>query len=124
MDEPRTPAIHPESGSGGGEPLSLSDDDKYFWDEDDVLEWCEDHGIDDPSTLQLVICEPQYPHAISGSDMYCDLLPEDRELEDVAPILAAAIEAVNKVIAERAEILCWMPGKYGTSVSCKAMEGA
>jgi hypothetical protein len=101
-----------------GEPLCLHDDETYFWSEDQVTDWCDDNGVD-PATLQLVICEPQYAGTLDGNDIFRDALPEDQYLEDRAPILAAAFDALNKVIEERAEILCWMPGKYRTCISIK-----
>lgn len=98
-----------------GDPVCLYRDDTYFFSEDALEQWAEDNGIVDLSTIQLVICEPQYAWMIEGTDHYIDMLPEDTQLEEVAPKLAAAIEQVNEVISTEKEILCWMPGKFRTT---------
>jgi len=100
----------------GGEPLCLYRDDTYFFSEDALEDWAEENGVEDLSTVQLVICEPQYAWEIEGTETYGDNLPEDTELYEVAPKLAAALEQVNKIINEEKEILCWMPGKFRTTV--------
>lgn len=104
-----------------GEPVCIFRDDTYFFSEDAIIDWAEENEIGDLSTIQLVICEPQTAHEIEGDEYYCDYLPEDMELADVAPKLAAAIEDVNEVIRKEQETLCWMPGKYRTTFK-KAVE--
>lgn len=98
-----------------GEPLCLRDDDTYFFSEDELEYWAEEHEIEDLSIIELVICEPQYATEINADDYFCDLLPEDMYVHDVAPKLAEAIEQVNKVIREEREIMSWVPGKFRTT---------
>lgn len=92
--------------------------DKYFSSEEDALDYCECEEID-PQDLQLVICEPRYAYQIEPDDYFFDLLPEDMTVEDVAPELAAAFAVLNKFIAEKKEVLCWMPGKYRTTIKAE-----
>ena len=100
----------------GGEPLCLYRDDTYFFCEDDLKYWAEEHEIEDISSIQLVICEPQYAKEIDGDNYYCDYLPEETSLKEVAPKLADALEGVNKVIRNEKEILCWVSGKFRTTI--------
>ncbi len=88
--------------------------DEYFFNEDAVFDEMRDRGMTDSASLKLIICEPILPHMLEGDDIYCDNLPEDQSLHDVAPKLAAAIDEVNKVISEEKEFLCWMPGSSRT----------
>jgi len=96
-------------------PLVLFDDDRYFFDKDGLLDWCacEDIKVED---LQLVICKPNVIHRIEYNDMYCDDLPEDMGLEDVAPEIAAALDKVNEMIKEHKTPLSWYAGKFRTSI--------
>ena len=97
-----------------GEPLCLWDGDEYFFSEDDIELFADEHEIEDVSTIKLVICEPQYASEIDVDDMFCDLLPEDMYVHDVAPKLAEAMATVNDLIRKKEEIMCWMPGKKRT----------
>ena len=95
-------------------PITLFDGDEYFFDRDQLEEWCEEHETT-PGELQLVICEPNYAREID-SDFYCDDLPDDQSLEDVAPELAAKIAEVNQYIFDSKPILSWGPGKIAALV--------
>jgi hypothetical protein len=95
-------------------PLTLFDGDEYFFDRDQLEEWCDEHETT-PQKLQLVICEPNYPSEI-GDDLYSDDLPEDQYLKDVAPELAALIESVNTYIRENKPILSWRPSKIAAII--------
>lgn len=99
----------------GKTPLVLHDDDRYFWDEDSVWDYCESDGIK-PEDLRLVICEPNYAWEIEADDYYSDDLPEDQTLDDVYPELATAIEKVNELIRKREKPLSWGAGKFRTTL--------
>lgn len=103
-----------------GEPLCLYHDDTYFFSEEALLDWADVHGIEDFSTIQLVICEPETAWELDPDDIYTDYLPEDQYTHDVAPKTAAAFEELNNVIREEKEILCWMPGKNRTTYGGKS----
>lgn len=57
-------------------PLTLLDDDRWFMDEDELLDYCHDHGVQ-PNELQLVIAKPQRFYEIEPEDYYEDILPSD-----------------------------------------------
>lgn len=102
----------------GKAPLTLFDDDKHFWDEDSLLDYCEMNEVL-PKDLQLVICEPNYASEIEPDDFYCDDLPEDHTLADAYLELADAFEKVNELIRKRVKPISWSGGKYRTSYSAK-----
>jgi hypothetical protein len=98
----------------GESPLTTYDDDRYFWDEDDLFDYCEENDIS-PEDLNLVIAEPQYATEITG-ECWSDLLPDDQDIGDVYPELAEAIEKVNELIRKKEKPLSWTAGKYRTEV--------
>ncbi|WP_020472418.1 hypothetical protein [Zavarzinella formosa] len=104
-------------------PLTLHDDDEYFWDEDSVWDYCELNGIK-PEGLRLVICEPNYAWEIEADDYYGDDLPEDQPLNDVYPDLAEAIEKVNEMIRKKERPLSWGGGKYRTTLQITSSSNA
>lgn len=95
-------------------PIALFDGDKFFFDRNQLEEWCEDHETT-PGDLQLVICEPNYAREID-EDFYCDDLPEDQSLEDAAPELADKIAEINQYILDNKPILSWGEGKIAAIV--------
>ncbi|MDR3620498.1 MAG: hypothetical protein P4L85_14200 [Paludisphaera borealis] len=99
----------------GVTPLSLFDDDRYFFSEDDLRDFCEAEEIA-PDTLRLVVCEPQHARELDGNDYFCDLLPEDCTLDDMAPEIAEAFNKLNEVIKAYGKPLSWYPGKKRTRV--------
>lgn len=84
-------------------PLVVYDDDKFFWDEDQIIEYLEENELN-PEDLKLVICEPRYPSPIDSS-YWEDDLPEDHELPDE---LQNKIVELNKFI-KTLEPLGWWP---------------
>jgi len=92
--------------------LTLHDGDEFFFSWDDLLSYCEDNDID-PTTLDLLICEPNH---LSTIDIECDELPEDASFEDVAnKELIAALKLVNNII-EKHPPISWSAGKIRTAV--------
>jgi hypothetical protein len=67
-----------ESASAPSEtcPLSRLDGDRYFFDEDDLRDWCEEQGIK-PSDAFLVLCKPHNPGAFEIMNLVEDYLPGD-----------------------------------------------
>ncbi|OTA14070.1 hypothetical protein Xbed_03743 [Xenorhabdus beddingii] len=96
----------------GETPLVIFDTDQYFFYEDSLNAYCDEHEVT-PSELQLVICEPNYPAEINGEDYFTDDLPEDGELPDE---LQRAFDALNAVI-RNSPPLSWSQGKYAAIVS-------
>lgn len=99
-----------------GEPLVIHDSDQYFFSEEDIEDYCEEHEIKSED-LQLVICEPSFCWQLEPDDIYCDILPEDCSLENIWPELWEAIETANKIIREGKRPISWSPGKYRTTVN-------
>jgi len=94
----------------GKTPLYSATNDKYFFDEDDLLDYIEEEGgtVDD---LKLIICEPNKFPEIEG-DYFYDELPEDGVLPTEIEI---AIDAMNKVIRAQPPA-SWSPGKYAVNL--------
>ncbi len=62
----------------GKEPICIYDDDKYFFNYDDLMEYCGDNELE-PEDLCLVLCKPNYFGSIHA-DYWGDVLPEDGDL--------------------------------------------
>lgn len=88
--------------------------DKYFYDSEEIFDYCEDEGILVES-LRFIICEPVYPKEINLSEIYSDLLPEYSGGE-LPQYLIDAENELNQIIREEKELLSWIPGKYRTEV--------
>ncbi len=95
-----------------GEPLfDCKSDDRYFFHESDLEDYCFDEGIS-PSDMQLVICEPSYPHVPDPEDFYSDILPEDGELSDNIKNAFADLERALK----KEPPVSWFGGKYRAEI--------
>lgn len=99
----------PEIEWDGSTPLCLYQDDKYFFDEDDIIMFCEDDDID-PSSLQLCICEPNYYQQVTSEA----IAPEDVAPEDYDGYLPkeiqAALDMLNEAIEKYDKPFAWSQG--------------
>jgi hypothetical protein len=95
-------------------PITIFRGDEYFFDRDSLDEYCEENE-NTPDKLQLLICVPNYVKEIND-DIYCDYLPEDRSLDDVAPELAEKIKELNAYIRENNIIISWSPSNIAAIV--------
>lgn len=95
-----------------GEPLCVWYTDRYFFDAESIADYCEEHQVA-VSDLKLVICLPNYPSEVDGSDIFCDDLPEDGELPSD---LEDAFNALNKAI-KNSPPLSWSPGNVAAIVT-------
>lgn len=101
----------------GEEPVCTYKDDRFFFDEESLLDWMSDLEFDAHEmgggrpTVQLVKCESRGLSMIE-EDHWCDELPEDGELPDD---IAMALDALNKVIKE-STYKVWWPGKIRINV--------
>ena len=87
---------------------------EYFYDEDDIENYCEDSEIN-PDELMLRVCEPNFLPEVE-IDYWEDIVPEDRYLEDIlSSEIMTALENLNKTIRESKQVISWEPGKYRTS---------
>lgn len=92
-------------------PLCIFGDDTYFFGEDDIEFYCEEHGCKEED-LELVICEP-YKMPVLESDFFEDCMPDDCDA-DLPDVLADAIDQFNEIV-QKQEPLSWYPGKSRTS---------
>lgn len=100
----------------GETPLCLAHDDKFFFDAESVVDYAEEHDMK-VADLHLVICEPRRAREVEPSDFYCDDLPEDMSIDDVAPELADAFDELNKKIREYTKPLSWWEGAFRTKLT-------
>lgn len=94
----------------GETPLTLYDDDKFFWGEDEVEEYLEDNELE-IEDLMLIICEPNYLWEVE-SDYWEDILDEDMNLPSE---VEKKLEELNKAIRESKPV-SWGEGKYRTNI--------
>lgn len=94
----------------GVTPLTLWDDDQYFFGEDDIAEYCEDNEIKSADLL-LVICDPVYLSPLH-EDYWSDSLPEEGELP---PAIQKLVKELNDAIKKEGPA-CWKQGKKRTAV--------
>jgi hypothetical protein len=98
-------------------PLTLFDHDEYFWDEDDIINYCEENDVQ-CSDLMLVFCQPRFAKEIDADDYLCDIL-EYGSLSDIDLELAIAFDNLNSVIRSRKQPLSWVAGKIRTKLEKK-----
>jgi len=79
MDLKRWLAL-PEVPWDGKLPLCLDDDDKYFFSEDDLLEYLAEHDLK-AEDIRLVICEKRRPPMFDMYEFLEDYLAEGQESE-------------------------------------------
>lgn len=85
--------------------------DKYFFSEDDLIDYCFDEEVD-THDLMLIICqENRYTHI--GFSQWDDIMPEDSD-GDLPQSLLDAIKACNEVI-DKLPPASYGPGKYRTT---------
>jgi hypothetical protein len=90
-----------------GEFLYSHSADKYFFNDDDVMEYLEEEETDFNS-LRMVVCEPNYLGTI---ELDSSEFPEDQEYEDVVDkSLRDMVDALNLKIREHKPI-SYSPGK-------------
>lgn len=89
--------------------------EEYFRDEDEIMEYCDDHDIM-PNGLRLVLCEPNYFNELN-KDQWDEILPEDSDGE-LPKKLEDAIDALNNVIKSLPPA-SYSPSNYRTSYTPK-----
>lgn len=102
-----------------GSPVCVFDSDTYFFDGDEISDWLLDNDIK-PEDARLVFCKPRLPAIIDPNEHYQDDLPEDGE---VSATLAAAFDALNKVI-EAEKPLSWWEGDEAVVLPAGFLEHA
>lgn len=108
----------PEIVWDGEAALAIYDSDQYFFDADDLADYCGDEGID-VADLMLVLCKHVRPRTFSLDDFLDDLLPDDQGAADFGIDVVAAEKAVNDATSQVAALV-WEPiGKRPTLESLK-----
>lgn len=100
-----------ESKAWDGEDFLVTwDDDKFFWNDSDLMDYCEEMQMQ-PQDMQLVFAEPVYGRYLD-TDYFCDELHEDGELPDS---ILEAMELFNKIVKD-AGPLSWTSGKIAAII--------
>lgn len=83
----------------GETPLTLFDDDKFFWSEDDIEEYLEENELK-PEDLQLLICHPNYLSEID-TEQWAEVLAED---QDPPKLILEKMKELNELIRKEKPI--------------------
>lgn len=95
-----------------GEPVVIWNTDKYFFDEDSIIEYLEDN---DETEVELLFCREEKWTPVS-SDIWEGIMPEDEY--DLPDELQTALDNLNKVI-ESLPACSYFPGKERTTYKLK-----
>jgi hypothetical protein len=87
--------------------------DKYFFDYDSILDFCDYEGIE-VDELRLIVCKPNKPSNIDPYEYYEDILPE--EDIDLPDDILEAFDKLNNTLNNSDSIVSWEPGKYRTDI--------
>lgn len=95
----------------GETPVYSQSDNQYFFDEDELRDYTEDHQCSIDS-LRLVICKPNEFRLIDYY-YFSDELPEDAELPEE---IEMAIDELNMVISRQPPV-SWSPGEHAVTLN-------
>lgn len=98
----------------GETPLCLYDSDEWFFDEDDIINYVEDNDLSYDDLL-LEVCRPQTAWELELDEIYCDILAEDRTIDDTHGKLQELIKPYNDYIKENKPALSWVGSGKRTS---------
>ncbi|MGR3753268.1 ead/Ea22-like family protein [Edwardsiella anguillarum] len=98
-----------------GEPLTIFDSDKYFFDAESLADYCVENSLL-PSELQLVICEPNYPPEFDIEQHCEEIIPEGGDYFSLPQTVRDAADALNKAIKE-SEPVSWSGSERSAIVS-------
>ena len=88
-------------------PLALLDDDTYFFDEDSLIDWCDEHEVK-PSEAFLVLCKPHNPPEFEMAEFVRDYMPGEGDDDLPGDGGKEAEKAVNEYIRAHAP-WSWYP---------------
>ncbi len=95
----------------GEGPICIFDGDKYFYDEGEVEDYCEEQECA-PSDLMLVICKPNFVREIDGS-YFSEALNEDAELPK---LLQDKLNEFNSFLKTLVPV-SWEPANIKTTIN-------
>lgn len=93
----------------GDEPICLYNDDRYFFSEDELMDYLYDHELNG-SDVQLVLCQPMHYQPIDSETIAGD----SHEDWEPSKQLEEKIKEFNAYLATLSPH-SWMPGKIRTS---------
>jgi hypothetical protein len=100
-------------------PLYSEANDIFFFDIDDLRDYCAEHDKD-PLSLRLLLCEPILAKSHSlDYDHFADSLSEDMDTPDE---LLDTLDAFNLGLENYKAPLSWEPGKYRVTVYPENLE--
>lgn len=95
----------------GETPLCLYDGDEFFYSEEEIESYCDEYGIK-PSSLQLLLTEPEYLSEIDTKDLFKngDVFSGELTMSDLVPNnIWDMIDNLNKAIRD-SSVAYWIPG--------------
>lgn len=95
----------PEVAWDGETPLCLDDDDRYFFDADQLADYLADEEVK-LEDLRLVICEKERPPRFDMTDFLCDHIPEDMDIDNPEEIEQAVEDWIKAHVPD-----IWVAGK-------------
>ena len=98
----------------GTSPIAIMGSDTYFFDENDLDDYCHEHEVE-PSELLLVHCRPHTPGDIDPYDFFCDYLPDDGSSPVLPDDVLDAFKTLNQAI-ENWETCLWYPGNVAVDL--------
>lgn len=102
----------PKKEWDGETPLTLLDDDHYFYGVEEIEDYCDEYETT-PDKLLLVICQPVYIREFDINEHCCDDLPDDGEVDD--PDVLEAVKKLNEAI-KKADPIAWESGQFAAIV--------
>lgn len=93
-------------------PIYDDSSDKFFWSEDDLIEYIEEYQEDNNElpSLKLYLCEPQKFFDVSP-DYWADIMPED--MDELPSEIKTALHNFNTVLKNAAPA-SWVRSKFRT----------
>jgi hypothetical protein len=96
----------------GKEPVCTTDGDKYFFSEDELIDFMQDDEDEPMTEIDLLICEPNNFKTVD-EDYWSGYWPEDSD-GDLPKEMQAALDNLNAVI-KKMPAQSYSPGKIRTS---------
>jgi hypothetical protein len=95
-------------------PITIQDNDRWFFDEDDLLDYCDENNVE-PGDLLLRIGKRHTPRFFDPGDFWYDDMPEDDDLTEGDSECADLTEKINDWAKEN--IITYEMGPYRPDVS-------
>lgn len=88
-------------------PLAIDESDRYFFDKEDLFEYCQEHDLK-PSDLKLLMCWEHSPSGFSIGEHVTDYLLEDGNVPGTPEEISAVERVVNDYF-EKHRPWSWYP---------------